>query len=1096
MKMRNSALYVGVAALVLSAGALASRPSEAHADPAATGPAVYAEPHVVTLVTGDRVLVQPGGGMVFEPGEGREDVGYTQASRLADGVVETFVIPRDAASLVAQGKLDRRLFNVTALAREGLGTGRELPLIVKYAGGASRTAGRSFAASGDVDALRVLGAEAMEVSTEDIGEFWREVGSGAARIWLDGTAEVVLDVSVPQVGAPEVWGAGHTGEGITAAVLDTGYDPTHPDLAGRVAEAKDFTDTSPEAVDGFGHGTHVASTVAGTGAASDGRYKGVAPGAKLLIGKVCDDEGYCTDSDIIEGMQWAVGEGAEVVNLSIGGDATDGTDPLSQAVNELSADGGTLFVVAAGNEGTAETIGAPGAADAALTVGSVTKQDGLSDFSSQGPRVGDHAVKPDISAPGSGITAARAEGTTMGEPAEDGYITADGTSMATPHVTGAVALLKQAHPEWKGPQLKIALMNAAEGLDGLTSFQQGSGRLDVARAVSQSVTTDAGSLSFGRFAFPHGQKPVTRTLTYRNAGASDIVLSLAFQVSGPGAATVPDGLFTVDKPTLTVPAGGTASVTVTVDPSRNALTGAIGGALVATAGDVVVRTAVGADLEPERYNLTLKAKPRTGGTLGEPNAAWFNVDTGESGWIEEWSDAGTTTLRVAPGRYEFIGSVETLGKAPSSTAFVSDVTVSGKNRTVTWDANKGKKLGVKVDKGDAKHSSTVIGMRAIVGEIGYSLNSVLPPKGTAYVVPTGKVWSDYVYSRYVRLSSPSAAKKAYRYNLYFTSAGSVPKGGTSVVADSALRKENTVYESQGVAVTATRADVPRAETYPFETAVTSDKQAVPGKRTEYFTASTEWEWASELNMGTYMDEWEVTWTESKRTPGTKTVHWGQAPLGPNTAAAGPNLGAWRQGDEVGFQMTMFSGPKSSMPTWSNTSYVTGTGKIYLDGSLISAGDYGCSGSGELPAGASGKVTITCNETRKVPWSKIGTKSSGSWTVATVAADAGAILPLHSVRVSSPNVVNGFAKVGERQSVTLDVGRPEGAPAPGTKNLKFEVSYDGGKTWKKVTISRVGDHATASLKHPKGATGVSVRVSGTDRAGNTFTQTTVKAWGLG
>src|SRR5690606_18009336 len=216
------------------------------------------------------------------------------------------------------------------------------------------------------------------------------------RIWLDRVAHVVLDDSVPLIGAPQAWNAGLDGSGVRVAVLDTGIDADHPDVAGRIVAARSFVDG--DVVDGHGHGTHVATTIAGTGAASGGTYTGVAPGADLVVGRVCGNDGSCPDSAVIAGMEWAVREqGADVVNLSLGGCCTDGTDPLSQAVNRLSAETGALFVIAAGNDGPeSSTVGSPGTADAALTVAAVTKTGQVAGFSSRGPRVGDSGFKPEI----------------------------------------------------------------------------------------------------------------------------------------------------------------------------------------------------------------------------------------------------------------------------------------------------------------------------------------------------------------------------------------------------------------------------------------------------------------------------------------------------------------------------------------------------------------------------------------------------------------------------------------------------------------------------------------------------------------------------
>jgi len=186
-------------------------------------------------------------------------------------------------------------------------------------------------------------------------------------------------------------------------VLDSGIDTTHPDLAGVVVQEANFTD-DPTTTDEAGHGTHVAATIAGTGAASDGQYRGIAYGAELLNGKVLNAAGSGTLSGVIQAMEWAVAQGADIVNLSLGvrGSYTDGTDPASQAVNRLTEEHGVLFVISAGNESGEGTITTPAAADKALTVGAVDKSNRLAGFSSRGPRAGDFALKPDLTAPGSG----------------------------------------------------------------------------------------------------------------------------------------------------------------------------------------------------------------------------------------------------------------------------------------------------------------------------------------------------------------------------------------------------------------------------------------------------------------------------------------------------------------------------------------------------------------------------------------------------------------------------------------------------------------------------------------------------------------------
>lgn len=166
-------------------------------------------------------------------------------------------------------------------------------------------------------------------------------------MWLDGKVRATLSDTTAQIGAPDVWSGGNTGEGVGVAVLDTGVDAGHPDFAGRIAATASFV-PDQDVTDRNGHGTHVASTVAGTGAASGGVEKGVAPGASLHIGKVLDNSGSGQDSWVLAGMEWAVrDQHAKIVSMSLGDSPTDGTDPLSEAVNWLSAETGALFVVAA-----------------------------------------------------------------------------------------------------------------------------------------------------------------------------------------------------------------------------------------------------------------------------------------------------------------------------------------------------------------------------------------------------------------------------------------------------------------------------------------------------------------------------------------------------------------------------------------------------------------------------------------------------------------------------------------------------------------------------------------------------------------------------
>ncbi len=585
--------------------------------------------HSVTLITGDVVVTRQS-----SAGRGTVDVrgpaGTQAQARITESNGNLYVYPDSVLPYVAAGTLDKRLFNISELVANGYDDAHrdQLPLIVSY--GNKAASGLRSATPKGATRVRALGSvqgAALAEDRDQSADFWRAVtstpasgsrtaaaaspsgtpafGEGIARIWLDGVVKVDLAESTSQIGAPQAWEAGDTGQGVDVAVLDTGVDAEHPDLAGQIAASQSFV-PDEDVTDRHGHGTHVASTIAGTGAASDGKEKGVAPGARLHIGKVLSDAGSGEESWVLAGMEWAaVDQHADVINMSLGSPVpSDGTDPLSAAVDRLSAETGALFVVAAGNAGTDHSIGGPGAADAALTVGAVDSADDVAWFSSQGPRV-DGALKPEISAPGVDVLAARSQYAQFGE---GSYLTFSGTSQATPHVAGAAALLAAAHPELTGSQLKDLLVSSSKQLPAWSAFAAGSGRVDVPSALSADVFASATA-----FAVPaDGSGAVKRPVTYTNMG--DVPVTLDLSVKAPDA---PAGMFQLSAPQVVVPAHGTAEVTVTIDGSTATGKGRWTGQVVAadTAGKVVTHTAVSLGDLAHKLTVVLKdahGKPMSG----------------------------------------------------------------------------------------------------------------------------------------------------------------------------------------------------------------------------------------------------------------------------------------------------------------------------------------------------------------------------------------------------------------------------------------------------------------------------------------------------
>lgn len=355
--------------------------------------AAQQSPTLITLVTGEvlQVTASADGRLSVVTRSGDESTAF---ARFTDAAGDFHVIPAHALALVPE-RLDPRLFNVTALLRDGYGAApdaqpapRALPLIVTYTdapvslpGAAVRRelpsiAGAAITLTGD--GARGLGGALAARGSDGL--------PGIEKIWLDGRMTASLDESVPQIGAPSVWQQGYDGTGVTIAVVDTGIDASHPDLAGRVVASELFAEAD-SVTDVLGHGTHVAPIAAGDGAASQVQFTGVTYGAELVNAKVLDDSGSGFESWIIAGMEWAAADqDADIVNLSLTGGQSDGTDPVSQAVDTLSEDEGALFVTGVGNfGGSPGTIETPSTAAAALAVGAVDKSDVLAYFSAWGP---------------------------------------------------------------------------------------------------------------------------------------------------------------------------------------------------------------------------------------------------------------------------------------------------------------------------------------------------------------------------------------------------------------------------------------------------------------------------------------------------------------------------------------------------------------------------------------------------------------------------------------------------------------------------------------------------------------------------------------
>ncbi len=1051
----------------------------------------------VTLITGDRVHLSEGPGgeplVAVQAAPGREGMDFLSYTVPGAAGPDAIVLPRDAVALVETGQLDGQLFNVSELVRQGYDDASEtgLPLIVTHGG---RDTAASLAVAGARAARRLpsIGGEALVADKEEAAAFWRSItgggrllSSGVDRIWLDARAALLLDESAPQIGAPAAWAAGLTGAGVTVAVLDTGVKADHPDLAGKIVEAVDFTGTLPDASDDVGHGTHVAGIIAGTGAASGGRYRGIAPDASLIVGKVCIPRG-CTASAIIAGMEWAAAR-ARIVSMSLGSTGgSDGTDPLSQAANNLSAQHGTLFVAAAGNAGGSQTVSAPAAASAALAVASLDKTGGTSAFSSRGPRVGDYAVKPDIAAPGRNIVAARAKGTPTGDsaPVDDNYTRLSGTSMACPHVSGSAALLAQQHPDWTGETIKAVLMSSAHAVDGSRIFDTGRGRVDLARAISQTVYV-TGALDFGVQLWPHSGDPVTRTVTYHNDGDAPVTLSLQLTATGDDGSPAPEGLFSSD-PEVTVPAHGSAEAHLTMTPQRERK-GLFGARLLASDGTVSVISGAAVFQAPERYHLTVQSLDREGASAAWAFGFVLNLETGQSTSLN--GPGGSTTLLLERGTYD----VDTLltGAAASRIVAAQPSVVLDQDVTVTLDARLSQPIQPRaVDRPDATLMANSVSLHSkTFAGVGSTLLSL--SEGLFFAVPTEPVSGHVFALDYRAWLHPTPPADDYIYNLVFPLIGGIPADLELPVRDADLGSASARYHAQGdcTAIRTNQGDSPtRASVY-----LTNLPQPIPGRRLELYSAGIPW--TETLNLyppsGPVLFNSERIVGHSLYRPGQRVRrHWNTAPVGPSFGPDEALWGAYRRNDTLSVFLTPFSPGEREHATIS----LRGSTTVSRDGAVIGSSDRAAYGNFTVPTEA-GLYTVEATGTRQVLWSVLGTAFQGSWTFRSEpAADATARpVPLLLVRVATAVDETDSAPAGTPYPLLLQVLRQPGAPFLPVTDLGLEASFDDGASWEPLDVHRIDDRGLAVVSHPDTPGFVSLRATVKDSAGNSGSQTILRAY---
>ncbi|MDP9849296.1 subtilisin family serine protease [Streptosporangium lutulentum] len=1055
---------------VLLAGTLGLTPTQggqAGAPEPSAGKGSAGKVSGVTLITGDRVVVV-GKGYRVEPGPGRQ-VGFMKQVR--EG--HLYVIPSDARPLIAKGVLDRRLFDVTQLLawRYGDADTADIPVITQSSKGlappplgARQT--RQLADLG-MSALRVPKASAAQ-TWKDLTDGARTLAAGTTKLWLDGRRSFTLDQSVKQIGATEAWKQGMTGKGVTVAVLDSGYDPDHPDLKGVVAQERNFSE-DPDIRDAVGHGTHVASTVAGAGE----KYRGVAPDAKLAIGKVGSASGL-TESAILAGMEWAAVEvKARVVNMSFGTMDTPELDPVEQAVNSLSERTGTLFVVAAGNGGGAP-VNSPGGADAALTVGAVDREDRMAPFSSTGPREGDHAIKPDVTAPGVGIVAAAAAGT-----AEGSHVAMSGTSMAAPHVVGAAAILAQRHPEWTGQQLKAALIGSAAPSAGATPYQQGSGRVDLVRALAQQVVAVPGNVWA---AFPWNgpdERTAVKTITYANSG--DAPLSLDLTAEGE--------VLKLSAQRIEVPAGGQASVTLTIDGGGKA-PGDYLGTVTARSGETVIRTLAGAYVEPESYDVTVNAIGRD----GAPVDAYAQVYDPKTGAIRDLGfQNGIAKIRLPKGEWNLYWEV--IGRTTGVTIAHTTLEVDDADQQMTLDARQGKRVRITLD------DPTAVRQPVIEAQMGYGpwtmgwtlWSSPTQPEKEVFTVPVRQKGLRYMLR--TLWESKDVSPSPYVYDLVDRRTDGLPEDPTYAVRQRDLAKVTATYRASGVAAKGWPLTGPRLRDTEatFFTAPVGEMD-LPGTLTHYRTPGLVWDSGLEVGASVLADEGRALKREHIRET------WNAAVTGPSFARPGGS----RTGDRLTLSAGTFFADGTAGRTGTDgeatgTATLTGSGQVIAKTDIAGCFYYDpktCEFRADLPAEAAA-YTLSTSMRRQVPYSTLSTAVDATWTFRSANTAKEQPLPLMAVRYAPEGLDDlNHAKPGSLTRLPMWIERNPGAPKATVRSLRLEMSSDDGASWHRIPAAPSPSGWTAAVPNPRTPGFVSLRVTVTDTSGAGLTQAITRAYAVG
>jgi hypothetical protein len=679
--------------------------------------------------------------------------------------------------------------------------------------------------------------------------------------------------------------------------------------------------------------------------------------------------------------------------------------------------------------------------------------------------------------------------------------------MATPHVAGAAAILAQQHPTWDGATLKAALMAAAKPNPEIGVFEQGAGLVDIDRAIKQQTTAEPAAMTF-----THVKDSQGRDVTYHNLGDTAQAFTLAVKLTAADGKPVPADLVSLSAPQVTVPAGGTATVTVTAKHWIGGRDVVVNGALTATATGSGVRVTTPIAVDAERFTLTLPFTDRDGHapTAADQFAGALIYDLDSGRIAGAWAQQGVAAVDLRKGHYlvdGFVQRVDNMNRVRELVEMTAPSVSLTDNRTIPMDARTAKPISIRPPDRTAQLDHA---------EFGWT-RRVKPPQiwgshdpfSTIFNVEFGLVYTAQVggdvrtpgFVSYVRgkwgkgsLGVP-VVNSPFAYHLYFPSKGRMFTGLTRTVSakDVATVKAN---------LQAVKADLGTREAFPrtpgnspvYASLATGHPQypasyqyQLPRTVTEYYNDEGEWSTWYAPSDALFMSNWT-------RYRAGKTYHevWGGGVTGP----------VFPEPDFPQQFATRY---------WNNTLAVPGI--LFGDGSGHLGIRTGRNQEASTTLYRNGKKFASVNEeayTFIVPPAKskyrvvttvnsgtpfvLSTKFTGEWTFTSEKVPEGQLvkLPLSAIRFT-PKLNNGKAPAGKTLTLPILIERQKGAVAGTTKSLKSQVSFDDGRTWKTVAVKRRGEKGSASIARPAGSGFVSLRASATDTRGNTVKETIIRAY---